>query len=306
MRARGICLAFLVLASSRAAGAAPCPVTAVLDGDAALVEPIDAELVRRGIATTPSESCPVAKAHVERRDDRAAITVTVVDPSGRRSERTLADPDAAAALIESWARQDMNAAALLGWLEPEVPAPEAERQIDIGAPNVRASTHPSRTRDPVTLSASAESARAFNATTYIGGRVSACGQIGPVCAGVTGRILAGDSRTTYDALVTIDAPFEVASRTVVLVGAGAGPGWFHAPRSVNETMTAMTTLGARIDGHAAISYALGRYVAVHAGISIGYSPQAPLALDPTGDSTKTNGEPTGFVRGDFGLRVGAP
>jgi hypothetical protein len=298
MHARIVTFA-IVLAAQRTS-AAECPATAVLEGEGALVDSIDAQLARRGIATTPTADCPVAKARIERRG--TAVTVIVTDPNGRRSERALADLDAAASLIESWARQDMNAAALLGWTEP---APVVIEPVDTVVTRVPI-TLTTRARDPVTLVAAGEASAGFDGTSWIGARATACVRIGPVCAGATARMLSNEPRRSYDALASIDLPIALSRRIVVLAGAGVGAGWFQAPISQGEAFSIRTTTGVRIDARAQLSVSLARYVALHAGISLGGSPQAPATLEADGDMPVLNGEPAGFVRGDLGLRIGAP
>jgi hypothetical protein len=41
-------------------------------------------------------------------------------------------------------------------------------------------------------------------------------------------------------------------------------------------------------------------------VSVGASPQAPSVLIADGDAPVTNREPSGFIRGDVGLRIGVP
>ncbi|HEY5927559.1 MAG TPA: hypothetical protein VIV11_38005, partial [Kofleriaceae bacterium] len=200
----------VVLASPHAS-AAECPATAVLDGDGALVDSIDTELSRRGVATDPIANCPAAKARIERRG--AGVTVIVTDPNGRRSERTLADLDAAASLIESWARQDMNAAALLGWTEPPPLVTEA-RVDEVSPPPVPVAA--ARVRDPFSVVVGAESSVAFNGTSWFGGRAAACVRVGPLCAGASARMLSADPRRSYDVLAGVDLPIALGRRITLI------------------------------------------------------------------------------------------
>jgi hypothetical protein len=291
-----LAVTFGIVLASQSASAAECRATAVLEGDGVLVDSIDAALTRRGIATSAAADCPAATARIERRG--TAVAVIVTDPNGRRSERTLADLDAAASLIESWARQDMNAAALIGWVEP----PPAEPRVDASV----VTPAPPRSRDPLSIAAGGETSFGFDGTSWIGARASACVRIGPLCAGASGRVLSDDPRRSYDVVAGADVPFAFGARAVVVVGAAVGAGWFQAMRSQGELMTRVTTAGVRVDGHASLSLSLTRYVALYAGMSLGASPQAPAILTPDGDVPVTNGEPAGFIRGDVGLRIGAP
>lgn len=293
-------IASMIAGTTSVAIAAPetCRATAVVDGDHELVETVTAMLARRGVDTRSSE-CPASAATVIRRG--TSIVVTVRDPDGRRSERTLADPEAAAAVIESWARRDINAASLIGWLEdPAARTPDATPHDEMPALAPRRSG--ARERDVVSIGAELETALAFDGTTWLGARGTACITAGPVCVGASARYLGYSGRSSTDVLAAVDLPIGLGDhdRVVVDVGAAAGPGWFVS----NTVDLGSTTLGLRLDGHASVSYTLVPHVALVAGVAIGYSPSAPVTLR-MGELPKTNEEPSGFVRGELGLRIGA-
>ena len=290
----------LVLLAIEPARAAACPATALLEGDGALVGPIDAALEKRGIATTATPECPAAKAHIAR--DAESVIVTVTDPNGRRSQRKLADHDAAASLIESWARQDINAMALLGFTDPAPLATEPPPRVDAVAP----ASVVARPRDPVSVVAALESSFGFDGTSWLGARAGACLRIGPVCAGANARLLSADQRRSYDVLAGVELPIALASRVVVIAGGGVGVGWFQTPFMDGEAMTTVTSTGVRLDGHVSLSWSIARSVSLHAGFSLGASPQAPYVIQQGDLGNVTNGEPSGFLRGDIGLRIGAP
>ena len=289
------------LLTSLRASAAECPATAVLEGEGALVDSIDSELVRRGVATSATPSCPAAKARIERRGTGVAVIVT--DPDGRRSERTLSDLDAAASLIESWARQDINAAALFGWTEP--PPLVVEPHVDVVSPAPVVAVPP-RARDPFSLVAGVESSLAFDRTSWFGARAGACATVGPVCAGAHARLLSNDPRRSYDVLAGVELPIPLGRRAVLVTGAAIGAGWFQTQTSSGEMTNTVTTTGLRLDGHVALAIAIAPYVSLHAGVSLGGSPQAPVVIETGGDAPVYNGEPVGYIRGDVGLRIGAP
>lgn len=287
----------LVLASAHAA-AEECRATAVLEGDAALVDTIDGALRRRGVATRATADCPAAKARIDRRG--AQIAVSVVDPAGRKSERVFVDTDAAASLIESWARQDFNAQLLLGFVVPDAPA--AEARIDVPAPAPHR-----RTRDRATLAIAGESSVDFtDGTQWLGARAAACVRVGPVCAGGIARYLAADKRASVDVLGALALPVAVSPRAALVFGAGAGAGWFSTSYARGEAMIDSTEAGLRLDGSVSFAYLLGHHVSLHVGISAGASPSGPTVLVEGGDAPITNNEPRGFFRGDAGLRIGIP
>lgn len=295
MRALVIILAFVV--APRTAGAT-CRAVVVLEGDAGLVDTLETALQRRGIATRAAQDCPTTKARIDRRD--SAIVVSVVDAAGRSSERTLVDLDAAASLIESWARQDMNDSLLLGFIVPDAPAPVAE-EVARDAPAPRTT----RTRDPFTVVVAGESS--FDGTDpWLGARATACVRVGRACVGGIGRTLANGDRKSIDALGGVELAFGVGARGAIVAGAAVGAGWFSSRYSQAEAMLTSSSMGPRIDGHAAFSYLLGRHVSLHVGISAGGSPSAPVTILDGGDQPLTNREPRGFIRADAGLRIGVP
>jgi hypothetical protein len=291
-----------VVASSSVARADECRATAVLDGDGVLVDTIDSTLRERGIATKATAACPTTTALVERRDN--AIAVTITDPYGRRSTRTLEDVDAAASLIETWARQDMNASALVGWIEPAQPAMVDAPRID--AVTTRAATPHERVRDPLTLAVAGETSLGFDGTPWLGARATACVRVGPVCAGANARILSNESRRSIDLLAGVELPIALSRRVVFVTGASAGAGSFRAPFFRGEVMTKKSLVGVRLDARASLAISLSRYVGLHVGVSVGGSPQAPMTTATDGDSIVDNDEPRGFVRADIGLRIGVP
>lgn len=282
------------------AHAEPCASAAVLEGDAPLVDAVDERLRARGIVTSPAAGCPRARVTIARRG--RSIAVTIVDADGRQSERVLGDASATAALIESWVRRDLNETALAGWL-PEAAATEAPVPVDRPAP-VPADRPAASARSRVQLTAAFETAVAFEGGTWLGARGGACVRIGRACIGATGRYLANEARS-FDLLGTVDVPFALHPRVDAIVGVGAGAGWFTSVRVVEGgSVLDETTLGPRVEGRAAIALRLARHVAVQLGAAVGGSPSAPVV---TGDQgSRTNNEPTGYVRFDVGLRVGVP
>jgi hypothetical protein len=284
----------LVLATP-VASAEPCRATALLEGDDQLVDALDAALHRRGIETTARAECPAARARITRRG--SAIAVSVVDPDGRSSERSLANLDAAASLIESWARQDLNAPLLVGKTY-ESPTPGPSLVVPAAAV--------ARARDPFSLVAAGETSFDLDGATWFGARATGCGRIGPTCVGVTGRLLSADPSSSYDVLASVDLPVPVTARIAVVAGAGVGAGWLRAVDTSMEASPLTTTLGLRTDGHAALSFALGAHVALHLGISLGTSTSSASTRGGEGQPAVTTSATELMFRGDVGLRIGVP
>jgi hypothetical protein len=269
-------------------------VTAVLEGDRELVDSTSRSLSRRGVATTPTAACPSARARLDRRG--SAIAVTVIDPDGRRSERVLADLDAAASLIESWARQDLNAGLLFGWT---VDAPPAAPPIAI----VAVPPAPVRRAPRVLLVAAGELGRDFDDASWTGGRAHACVRVGVVCLGAIGRIANAAPRRNVELIGAIDLPIALGRRVVLAPGAGLGTGWFTT--EVGDARERVTANSLRVDGHLSAAVLLGARISLHAGLSVGLSPSAPAQLDG-GEAPRFLDEPTGSIRGELGLRIGVP
>lgn len=294
-------LALVLVLVAREARAEQCRATAVLEGDPALVDSIDGTLQKRGVATRAMQNCPAARARVER--DGTQITVSVVDAAGRKSQRSFVDSDAAASLIESWARQDFNAQLLVGFVVPDAPAPpvaETAARVDPPRSAVR------RTPDVVTLAASGESSIDLEGTQWLGGRATACVRLGPICAGAMARVLSADKRSGTDVLGTLALPLALSPRSAIVLGAAAGTGWFSTSYTRGEAMIDSTETGVRLDGHASFEYLLGHHISLHVGLSVGSSPSAGATIAEGGDAPITNNEPSGFIRGDAGLRIGVP
>ena len=279
------------------AHAEPCASAAVLEGDAPLVDAVDERLRARGIVTSPAADCPRARVTIARRGP--SIAVTIVDADGRQSERVLGDASATAALIESWVRRDLNESALAGWM-PEAAVAEAPVRVDRMDP--APATRPARPR--VQLTAAFESAVAFEGSTWLGARGGACVRFGRPCIGASARYLTNDARSV-DVLAAIEVPFALHPRVDAIVGAGAGVGWFTSVRVVEGSpVLDETTLGLRLEGRAAIALRITRQVAFQLGAAVGGSPSAPVVIGDQG--SRTNDEPTGYVRFDVGLHVGVP
>lgn len=283
----------LVSAGLGVARAAPCRATAVLGGDGELVTQVGEALARRGIATSETANCPSALARLEQRD--RAVVVTVTDPDGRRSERTFADVEATAALIESWARQDLNASALLGF------APAAASEP--GAVTAMLAAPPPHER--LAIAAAFETSVAFAGTTWLGARASACVRVGPLCAGATTRFLANGDHHSTDVLAGVELPIALGARAWLVPGVAAGGGWFQVPFATDPMTTTSTVLSFRGDAHLALAVVLAPHVALVAGVALGLSPSGPTVLR-TGDAPITNDEPTGFFRAGVGVEAGIP
>src|SRR5690606_9252492 len=93
---------------AQAEGGPSCSATVEVTGDMEVAQDISAMLSRRGLPppSHPSVSaCPPVTARV--REHAGMLEVEIDDGQGRRQERRVGSLEAAAALIESWARVDL-------------------------------------------------------------------------------------------------------------------------------------------------------------------------------------------------------
>jgi hypothetical protein len=213
------------LVGSTRAGWAECKPSAIAQGDPALVQSLVARLTANGISTTPSSGCPVVQVAIEHRGTQ--VHVRLADASQRTGERDVEDVATAAAIVESWTYQEIDPGSL-----PELPVVAAA-----------AVTSPPR----LGIAASVMSALGTNGgTTWIGGSISSCVRLGPVCTGAIVRsqldtTATGDTTTiaqdsyTISALATIDLPRRLGG-FVVSPGIGVGYGYLHVTTHHHDAM----------------------------------------------------------------------
>jgi hypothetical protein len=332
-RVRASVVMFASVLVGRAAHADTCPVTAVLEGDGALVDSLVTTLGKRGVSTTASDNCPATHARIDRKG--TGIAISLVDPAGRRSERTIADVDAAASVIESWARQDINAASLLGWsIDPITPA-QSEPTAPVDSLVVRAAAR-EPAHDPLMVAAMGEGGIDFGGAAWYGGTAAACVRVGPTCLGARGRAATtNDQHRDYDVLGTVDIVAPLSPRIAFIAGAGGGIGWYSAPYQQGDHAMRAQTDRLRLEAHLGLTFQLARHVALDLGIAVGYVPTAkPITVvtaqagsdpgdgggeggtggdhppegdpPPTTPTTRDLPEPLGYAHAGIGLRIGAP
>jgi hypothetical protein len=222
---------------------ADCKPTAVANGDPALVQPMLAKLTASGIATAAAAGCPAVQVHLEQRGQQ--VHVTLADAFQRKGERDVQDVATAAAIVESWTYQEIDAGSM-----PAEPPPTAPREPRIA------------------IAAGFMSGVGTNGgTTWIGGSASACLRLGSWCVGA---LLRGeqDTRATGDtamiaqdsyalsALATIDRPLALGD-FVLSPGIGVGYSYLHV--TVNHSSGAVPSEDheLRAGVHAALLRPLG-------------------------------------------------
>lgn len=203
--------ATIVLVSAlRTTWAGPCAPRAALDGDAAAVERVAAELERLGVAidrgappAAHDTRCRTVVAAVEL-DRRGGIAVAVRDGAQRSEGRVVSDPALAAAWIDSW---------LHDGFEPSLAAPPPpQQQPAISAPGLVAQLAPTTpSYDRISVAASYDQMWTDDGAGWSGFSAAACVHVGPFCIGARARYATG--------LVTTPTTAASRSDTAVLATA---------------------------------------------------------------------------------------
>jgi hypothetical protein len=224
--------ALLLLAAAPAA-AEPCKPHAQLEGDAAAVATVTAELVKLGVVVGQSGAdgaptgCKTVFAAVELgRDGGLAIAVK----TGTQSEgRTVSDAVVAASWIDSWVADDFA---------PPHPAPNGFFDLRPAPAYREAETEAAMWRDAriypslgLSVSAAFDQAWSFDRTRWTGFSGGACVQVNALCFGARGRyatqdILVGQTAATRSdfALLATASYTKQLGRTQLVPELGLGVG----------------------------------------------------------------------------------
>lgn len=285
--ASSVCLVTLAaLVGTTRAAWADCKPAAVAQGDPALVKGLVARLAANGIATSMTSGCPAVRVDIEQRGSQ--VHVRLADASQRTGERDVQDVATAAALVESWTYQEIDAGTL----------PDA-------APATIETPHTSR----FAIAAGVISGLGTNGgTTWIGGSISACMRVGSLCAGATLRsaldtTATGETTTiaqdtyTIAALATLDLPRRVGG-FIVSPGIGVGYGYAHATTHHHDAMNNPLDVPSgdhqlRAGAHAALLKPWGEHLAAF----------VDLWTDLAVARSDSSFGPTGSVSLSLGLRL---
>jgi hypothetical protein len=145
--------------------AAECPPVAVPMGDPALVKSVSERLTANGVLTTAPANCPAVRVHLERRGDQ--LHLRVADGYQRRGERLVQDPATAAAVIESWTLQEIEAGSI-----PAESVATTAPVVAVAPPSFG-------------IGAAFRSALTEQSSTWMGATISGCARIGWACVGGT-------------------------------------------------------------------------------------------------------------------------
>ncbi len=290
--------------------ASTCTPIAIVEGDAAVVDVVRSTLKEQGIAVTPKQDCPSVKAHVTQSE--SGIVLRVEDAFGRKSERTVIGPEAAAAIIESWARGDLSL--------PLIMPPSAGAVQQPGADDKET---PSSPPSPVArIDIGAEVSGGFEGSIWFGGKLAGCYVLGPTCLGLLTRIAAdsallGDSkrmdthRTFFSLLATLGFPIQL-NRFTALPALGVGASWqklsryakaFNEEEWYFERFIETDSWDWVIEGQLYGALDLGRGFFLLFGVAVDLLPLTNT--DPIAhEEFLIAGKPRGHVRGTVGLSYG--
>jgi hypothetical protein len=228
---RRACVTAVLLASLRSAGADPCTPRAALDGDAAAVERVAAELERLGVeiardAPPPAlhdSRCRSVVAAVEL-DRGGGISVAVRAGAQRSEGRVVSDAALAAAWIDSWLHDGFEA--------PEAITPAFERPTVLATPALTVPLVPAVTLyDRFDLAATYDQMWTDDGERWSGFGASLCARVGALCLGARVRYAselavtsaAAASRTDTSVLATASWSHELGRMSVAPeLGLGVG------------------------------------------------------------------------------------
>ena len=289
----------------------PCIPAASVSGGEELVRDVESELVAHGIDVRSPAKCPHTRVEIERDDEQIVLDLT--DPAGRTIRRRVSRIGEAVTVIESWARQDMNADLLAGFdvSSRMVAMPEATTsRVPAGSPDATSlktrGVEVRVERSPLTVSLLGDLGFDRRAT-WVGATMTACAPVRRTCIGGTGHLRTAAGGTLFDAaaLATIDVPLRVRRLTVIpSIGIGAG----RDGSSMQEGMQNQVNSGwgFRAEMRLAATYPLSRWMFVDVMVGlVGARVTTDGQNNQDGEDASATELAPMFELG-AGLRVGAP
>jgi hypothetical protein len=303
-----------VLASAVSADGAA---VVALDGDSGTVAAVEHALAFRAVRVVPLAGTDMVQVHVQ--PDPLGIRLSIHDRNGHLVERLVANAEIAAAVVDSWVRDDLARPLL----EPhEIATIEA-------VPTARPPAPAASSGASVTVAG--ETALATDGSLWMGAGLGACVRVGQFCIGL-GIHAAGDTAATgkigavynatssesapactdetqrkltrfgADASLTADLPLRVGA-VALGPGIGLGAGWLSTNAALGGHAGTASTIGPRAEARLLLSVPLGWGLAVEL---IFRADVAPLAhrKDLSAGGFTLPGEPLGLLRLGLGLRYG--
>jgi hypothetical protein len=234
--------------------AVDCPPSAVVEGPAAMAEPI-ARLLRLHGVRSERGSCAgrSVRAVVSPNAGSRAYVLHIEDGFGRSNDREVSNPETAASLIESWVLAED--AVLVG------PRP----LLAVAASDTPAISNRSLATDVGVRVMAAAELTVSDAATWYGGSATMCGRVGALCVGGRARfattsrpadeLLGGDlSRRRLSAVAAVALPVSLG-RLSILPTLGVGGEWMRTVASLAQFSTSADDFSLR--GEAAAIAAIG-------------------------------------------------
>jgi len=311
---------FAVLASVASVDGA---VPVVLDGDSEMVSALEHCLVDRKVLVVAAGAEAV---QVRVQPDPSGIRLSIHDRNGHIVERIVANAEIAAAVVESWLRDDLARPLL----EPhEIPTTEV---VPMGGAVTRSSVPAHRgASSGASVTVMGGTSLATDGSLWIGAGLGACVRVRSFCIGLEIQV-AGDTAATgnigarytavsdspaascneqqqreltrlgADALLTADLPLRVGIGTLG-PGVGLGAGWLATTALLGDHGGNATTVGPRAEARIVLSWPLALGLAADVGLRADISPFAHRK-HLTSSGFELPGEPLGFLRVGLGLRYG--
>jgi hypothetical protein len=312
----------VVLASAASAdGAAPV----VLDGDSEITSAVEHALADRKVRAVPA-AAEAVRVHLQ--PDPSGIRLSIHDRNGHVVERIVANAEIAAAVVESWLRDDLARPLL----EPHEIAATEVKPMGVAPvlPRSPASAHRGASSG-ASVTVTGGISLATDGSLWIGAGLGACVRVRSLCIGLEVQV-AGDTTATgnigaryravsdsssascneqqqrelnrlgADALFTADLPLRIGAGTLG-PGIGLGANWLSTTAVLGDHGGNATTVGPRAETRILLSWPVAWGLAADVGLWADILPFAHRKhLAANGFDLPT--EPLGFLRAGLGLRYG--
>jgi len=320
-----------VLASAASAdGVAPV----ALDGDSEVGAAVAQALTERGIRVVPSAGTESVQVHVQ--PDPAGIRLFIYDRNGHAVERIVANAEVAAAVVESWVRDDLARSLLDPHDVSTTPAEPAKPPLS--APAIAASgpapadsgPAPVRAARRTSVTVLGQTSLATDGSFWVGAAMGACVRVGPFCVGMDAQFM-GDTAATGnvgalyavvadntvctesrrkltrmggEVLATADLPLRVGAGTIG-PGIGVGAAWLSTDALLDQHSGSTTNVGLVAQPRIQFSWPLAWGLAADLVLRGDILPLAHRQHLTSG-GFNLPGEPLGFLHAGLGLRYSSP
>jgi len=327
MSAVAVLRVFAVLASAASADGVA---SVTLDGDSEVGSAVAQCLAGRGIQVVSAAGTESVQVHVQ--PDPSGIRLFIYDRNGHAVERIVANAEIAAAVVESWVRDDLARSLL----DPhEISPTEGEPMVTKATVPALASAtsgpaHPNAASRP-SVTVVGDTSVATDGSLWIGADLGACVRVGSFCVGIevqfagdtaaTGNVgavytVVPDSSNTAcaesrrkltriggNALIAADLPLRIGAGTLG-PGIGLGVGWLSTSALLDQHGGTAATVGPVAEPRILFSWPLAWNLAVDVGLRADILPFAHRKnLSSSGFDLPS--EPLGFLHAGLGLRWGS-